>query len=45
MENVLKDLTGVIVYLDDILVSGTDEEDHLKELDQVLSRLEAAGSL
>ena len=43
VENVLKDLAGVIVYLDDILVAGSNDEDHLRKLDQVLSRLQAAG--
>lgn len=31
------------VYLDDILVSGVDEADHLRNLDEVLCRLEKAG--
>lgn len=43
MENVLKGLKSVIVYLDDILVTSTKERDHLENLDQVLSRLEAVG--
>ena len=30
-------------YLDNILVSGTTEEEHLKTLDQVFDRLERAG--
>lgn len=33
------------MYLDDILVSGEDEADHLKNLAEVLSRLEEAGLL
>ena len=32
------------VYLDDILVAGTSEEDHIKNLDTVLTRLEDAGA-
>ena len=31
------------VYLDDILVTGTTEQEHLQNLDKVLSRLETAG--
>ena len=33
------------VYLDDILVTGTTNEEHLHNLDQVLSKLESAGIL
>ena len=33
----------VSIYLDDILVIGTTEADHLKTLDEVLSHLETAG--
>ena len=43
MENVLKNLKGVSVYLDDVLVAEVNEEDHLKNLDQVLTRLETTG--
>ena len=34
---------GVIVSIDDILVSGKDEEDHLQKLDIVLTKLEESG--
>lgn len=40
MEGLLRGIPMVVVYLDDILVSGEDEADHLKNLDEVLSRLE-----
>ena len=43
MENLLSGIPHVIVYLDDILVSGTSEEDHLKTLEIVLQRLLSAG--
>ena len=43
MENLLKDLKNVCVYLDDILVTGIDEQDHLSNLNEVLTRLESAG--
>ena len=33
----------MVVYLDDILVTGSTEESHLQALDEVLSRLDKAG--
>ena len=32
----------MVVYLDDILVTGSTEESHLRALDEVLSRLDKA---
>ena len=43
IENLFSDLPYVSVYLDDILVSGTDLNDHLQKLDTVLCRLHTAG--
>ena len=43
MESLLHDIPYVIVYLDDILISGVSEEDHLKNLRMVLERLQSAG--
>ena len=43
MENLLQGIPRVCVYLDDILVSGTTEEEHLTNLSQVLLRLGSAG--
>ena len=43
MENVLKGIPNVIIYLDDILISGADEHEHLQILEQVLTRLDNAG--
>lgn len=43
MENILRDLEHVVVYFDDILVTGANDEEHLKDLNVVLSRLEKAG--
>ena len=43
MENVLKGIPKVIVYLDDILISGAEEPEHLQILEQVLIRLDNAG--
>ncbi|KAJ7997984.1 hypothetical protein DPEC_G00217830 [Dallia pectoralis] len=42
MENVMKDL-NVVVYLDDLLVMGRDETEHLMNLDRVLQRLQENG--
>ena len=43
IESLLQGIDGVVVYLDDILVTGSTEEAHLKELEEVLRRLEQAG--
>ena len=43
MESLLRDLPRVAVYLDDIVVAGVDEADHLANLDKVMSRLSDAG--
>ena len=43
MEGLLGGLPHVFVYLDDILVTGTSEEEHLKNLELVLQRLHSAG--
>ena len=40
METVLKGLPGVCVHLDDILVTGASEKEHLEHLKLVLQRLE-----
>ena len=38
MENLLQGLKHVCVYLDDILVTGSSERDHLDNLAEVLKR-------
>ena len=43
METVLQGLPKVCVYIDDILVSGTDEADHNSNLTRVLDRLQSSG--
>ena len=43
MEGLLQGIEGVIVYIDDVLVSGATADEHLKRLEEVLSRLEKAG--
>ena len=43
MESLLQGIPGVIVYLDDILVSAPSEEEHLRRLEEVFVRLEKSG--
>lgn len=42
MENLMKDLK-VIVYLDDLLITGKDEQEHLTNICKVLQRLQESG--
>ena len=42
IEGVLRGIPHVCVYLDDILITGKTESDHLKNLEAVLARLEEA---
>lgn len=43
MHSLLQDLPGVVVYLDDVLVTGSSLQNHLENLERVMSRLESAG--
>ena len=43
MENLFKGISCVVVYLDDILVTGENVEEHLEHLREVLSRIQKAG--
>ena len=43
MENLLQGINHACVYLNEILVTGTTEQEHLQNLDAVLSRLETTG--
>ncbi len=41
MEAMLQGIDGCLVYLDDILVCGSTDQEHLQRLDKVLEHLEA----
>ena len=43
METLLQGLPGVCIYLDDILITGKTDQEHLNNLSAVLQRLSAAG--
>lgn len=43
MENLLNDIPGCVVYIDDILITGSSDEEHLHNLRQVLNRLQDKG--
>ena len=43
MESVLQGLSHVVVYINNILIAGGSEEDHLKTLALVLARLDNVG--
>ena len=43
MENLLQDIPGVVVYIDDVLITGPDESGHMVALEEVLRRMEQAG--
>lgn len=40
IEEVLQVITGVQVMLDDMIITGKDDQEHLQNLDEVLGRLE-----
>ena len=43
MDSLLQGIPGVVAYLDDILVTGPSDTEHLESLKEVLTRLEKAG--
>ena len=43
MENLLQDIPRVVVYIDDVLITGPDESGHMVALEEVLRRMEQAG--
>lgn len=45
MDTLQSDIPGVIVYLDDVLITGKTNEDHMRSLDTVLTRIQEAGLL
>ena len=43
MEKVLQGLPGVVCYIDDVLVTGQNDEEHFRNLEEVLKRLDTRG--
>ena len=43
MDIVLQGLPGVVCYLDDVIINGKDKQEHLNNLEQVLSRIQEYG--
>ena len=43
MDVVLQGISGVMCYIDDILISSKDEESHLKTIEEVFTRLQQHG--
>ncbi len=43
MDHLYQGISGVVVYLDNILVTGEDEQSHLRTLETVLSRFSETG--
>ena len=43
MDTILQDISNVICYIDDILVTGGDDQAHLRNLAEVFARLERHG--
>ena len=43
MDTILQGATGTMCYIDDILVTGASEEEHLENLEEVFKRLQAHG--
>ena len=43
MESILSGVLGVVVYIDDVLVTGKSEEEHLSTLEEVLRRIVESG--
>ena len=42
MDSLLQGIEGVVTYIDDVLVTGPDDNSHIATLDEVISRLEKA---
>ena len=43
MDSLLQDLPGVVVYLDDVLVTGSNKDEHLRNLERVMNQLQSVG--
>ncbi len=43
IDNVVQGIPGVVAFIDDILITGSTEDEHLTALEEVLSRLENSG--
>ena len=43
MEGLLRDIPSTVVYIDDLLITGETEEEHLHNIDTVMSRLKEEG--
>ena len=43
MDQILQGVPNVVCYIDDILITGPDDETHLANLDEVLKRLQHHG--
>ena len=43
MDTILQGVPQTLCFIDDILITGSSEEEHLKNLEEVLSRLQAHG--
>ena len=43
MENLLRKILGVVVYIDNVLITGSDEKSYLAALEEVLKRIEEEG--
>ena len=43
MDQILQSIPGVVCYIDDILVIGSNSEEHLQRLEEVLKRLKSRG--
>ena len=43
MDNMLNSIPGVCVYIDDVLISGSAEQEHLDRLNRVLALMAERG--
>ena len=43
MENLLKDIPGVVIYIDNVLETRTDGSSHLAALEEILHHIEQVG--